>query len=256
MSTYPDLVAYQCIVVTLGQAGHMKELFEVMFACGKYNLVHDFFNKVMESSIPNALTYKVMVNTLWKERKTDEAVSAVENMERRGIIGSAALYYDPARCLCSAGRCQEALIQVGFNIPLPTLPYLVVTLRTSPTILLEPWNTFTSGSFLSALPKPSKFTKLVAGTISFYRFGYAISLLCCLLNQSPCNTYQSAIGYVLYYLQKKPLVATQAMEHLHVKQLPAGINAIFAIACYSGYNKEDSVIMNQSILSIAFLPFL
>lgn len=30
MSTYPDLVAYQCIAVTLGQAGHMKELFEVI----------------------------------------------------------------------------------------------------------------------------------------------------------------------------------------------------------------------------------
>jgi len=30
MSSYPDLVAYQSIAVTLGQAGHMKELFEVI----------------------------------------------------------------------------------------------------------------------------------------------------------------------------------------------------------------------------------
>lgn len=70
-----------------------------------------------------------MVNTLWKEGKTDEAISVVESMERRGIIGSAALYYDLARCLCSAGRCQEALTQVGFNMPLcfffySTLPSL------------------------------------------------------------------------------------------------------------------------------------
>lgn len=30
MSSYPDLVAYHCIAVTLGQAGHMKELFYVI----------------------------------------------------------------------------------------------------------------------------------------------------------------------------------------------------------------------------------
>ncbi|XP_023895444.2 pentatricopeptide repeat-containing protein At1g30610, chloroplastic [Quercus suber] len=181
VSTYPDLVAYQCIAVTLGKAGFLKELFdvidsmrsppkkkfktgvigkwdpelepdimvynavlnacvqqkkwegafwvlqqlkqqgqkpssttyglvmEVMFACGKYNLVHEFFRKLQKFSIPNALTYKVVVNTLWKEGKTDEALLAVQHMERRGIVGSAALYYDLARCLCTAGRCQEAL---------------------------------------------------------------------------------------------------------------------------------------------------
>ena len=54
----------------------------------------------------------MVVNTLWKEGKTDEALLTVQDMERRGVVGSAALYYDLARCLCSAGRCQEALKQV------------------------------------------------------------------------------------------------------------------------------------------------
>jgi DNA-directed RNA polymerase II subunit RPB2 len=36
------------------------------------------------------------------------------------------------------------------------------------------------------------------------------------------------------------------MEFLKFKDLPAGINAIVAIMCYTGYNQEDSVIMNQS----------
>ncbi|KAH7545584.1 hypothetical protein FEM48_Zijuj01G0109000 [Ziziphus jujuba var. spinosa] len=198
MSSYPDLVAYHSIAITLGQAGHMKELFdvidtmqsppkkkfkkgalekwdprlepdivvynavlnacvqrkqwegafwvmqqlkqkgihpstttyglvmEVMFACGKYNLVHEFFRKVQKSSIPNALTYRVLVNTLWKEGKVDQAVSAVENMEGRGVVGSAALYYDLARCLCGAGRCQEALKQIKKICKVANKP-LVVT---------------------------------------------------------------------------------------------------------------------------------
>lgn len=36
------------------------------------------------------------------------------------------------------------------------------------------------------------------------------------------------------------------MDFLHFKELPAGCNAVVAIACYTGYNQEDSIICNQS----------
>lgn len=82
-------------------------------------------------------------------------------------------------------------------------------------------------------------------------------------NQSPRNTYQSAMGkqaiglptvdyrtrmdtlsHVLCYPQK-PLVSTIPGNIVGLSDLPAGQNAIVAIASYTGYNQEDSIIMNK-----------
>ena len=83
-------------------------------------------------------------------------------------------------------------------------------------------------------------------------------------NQSPRNTYQSAMGkqavgihctsynkrydtfsHVLSYPQK-PLINTKLMKFLNVDKLPNGINVIVAIATYTGYNQEDSIIFNKA----------
>ena len=89
-------------------------------------------------------------------------------------------------------------------------------------------------------------------------------------NQSPRNTYQSAMGkqamciyagnfakrldknaYVLCSIAR-PIVETRSMNILKMHEMPFGMNAIVAIACYGGYNQEDSVIMNKSAVERGF----
>ena len=42
------------------------------------------------------------------------------------------------------------------------------------------------------------------------------------------------------------------MKYLRFKKLAAGCNSIIAIATYSGYNQEDSIMINQSAIDRGF----
>jgi len=85
-------------------------------------------------------------------------------------------------------------------------------------------------------------------------------------NQSPRNTYQSAMGkqaigihstnfnnrfdtfsHVLNYPQN-PLISTKYLEHFNLNKLPNGINVVVAIMSYGGYNQEDSVLINKGAI--------
>ena len=86
------------------------------------------------------------------------------------------------------------------------------------------------------------------------------------VHNSPRNLYQSSMGkqaigiyalshqlrtdtitHVLDYPQK-PLVNTTPAGFLGFNDMPAGTNVIVAIACYTGFNQEDSVLLNKSAI--------
>jgi len=85
-------------------------------------------------------------------------------------------------------------------------------------------------------------------------------------NQSPRNCYQCAMGKqalgiyasnfnkridtmgnILNYPQKS-LVYTKLSKYTMAHKLPSGVNAIVAIMTHTGFNQEDSIMINQSAL--------
>lgn len=54
-----------------------------------------------------------------------------------------------------------------------------------------------------------------------------------------------AVSHLLSY-PEKPLVRSHVEEWMKMDNLPCGNNVIVAIACYGGWNQEDSIILNKS----------
>jgi DNA-directed RNA polymerase II subunit RPB2 len=53
--------------------------------------------------------------------------------------------------------------------------------------------------------------------------------------------------HILHYGQRS-LVSTKTANFLGFKEMPGGVNAIVAIACYYGYNQEDGIAVNYSAI--------
>ena len=82
--------------------------------------------------------------------------------------------------------------------------------------------------------------------------GFAISN--CAMGKQALGVYASnfnkridTMGNILNYPQK-PLVYTKLSKYTASNELPSGTNAIVAIMTHTGFNQEDSVIINQSAL--------
>jgi len=55
------------------------------------------------------------------------------------------------------------------------------------------------------------------------------------------------MGVVLNYGQK-PLIKSRYLEYINNEEIPYGVNAIVAIMCYTGYNVEDAILINEGAI--------
>jgi DNA-directed RNA polymerase beta subunit len=61
------------------------------------------------------------------------------------------------------------------------------------------------------------------------------------------NNRTDTMGNIINYPQK-PIVATKLSKYTYNNELPSGVNAIVAIMTHTGFNQEDSVMINKSAL--------
>ena len=250
-----------------------------------YNLINNFIIPFQSLDIYsyNKLDYiKLLINGKWVgyTDKPKELIEVFKHNRSNCIIHPHnSIYWSITEytiyIFTDEGRCIRPLIKVSENIDnisyddiknlkwnelfLPhgggILEYIDACETDNSMILMDYKKLTTKSNYTHCEINPCLILGALASCIPFLNH-----------NQSPRNTYQSAMGkqaigihatnlnkrydtflHVLYYPQK-PLINTRMMKYFNFNSMPSGINAIIAIATYTGYNQEDSVIINQGAI--------
>ena len=139
----------------------------------------------------------------------------------------------------------------GQKLPEAVIEYIDANEQQHAYIAMSP-NSLLSDDYSHCEMHPSTIFGVIASCIPYPEY-----------NQSPRLTYQCAMGkqamgvymtnfpermdktaYVLNY-PSRPLVDTKLMQMIGLNKIPSGQQIIVAIMTHTGYNQEDSIIMNR-----------